>query len=1477
MGQFSWPLTPISIFSVTQPANGTVVITSGGTGLTYAPNPNYCNNPPGTTLDTFTYTLTPGGSTATVTVTVTCLNDAPVLDLPGPGVNYDTITPIILDATATVTDIDSPNFDTGVLTANVTTACDVNDRLGVRNEGIGPNQIGVSGADVTYNPGTGAVTIGTIATEFDCTTPAVPTLAITLNADADLTATQALLRNLVFFSASATPPPTQRTVEAVLTDGDSGTSNTATKSVDLDAAPTVNTIGPANNATGVAIGADVVITFSEAVTVTGNWFQITCPTSSNRSALSGTAVTGGPAVFTINPTVDFANGETCTVTVTALQVADQDTLDPPDNMATDFNSTFTTVDIAPTATAGTAPGTIANNATITLNFSEAVNIAAGGITWACAPGFTPALPQNSVTTITLTPTGALPNGTACNVTLESTLITDVDAVDPPNQLDGNNSSDIIDGDADDQVFVYTVDAAPAFTGSTPINGAIDFLPGANLVVNFSEAVNVSTDSFTINCGAGNYEVTGTGTTAITLDPTADLPGGTGCTVTGVPAQINDSDSIDPPANPAAFSFSFTTASVANDDSYNVTPHLTLSSAAGATEVDVNDQLGTGTITGFGFGACTGTAPGAQLDAGVANGRFTLNADGSFSYEPPAGVANTTRTFCYTVSGGDTANIVFTLQNTELVWFVDAAAAPGGAGNQARPFQTLAAAAAVDTPADTLHIADGNYTCGITLANNERVLGDGSTQGLADFTGITPVTGSAFPTLSGTAPVLTATNVNCLALDATAGNTHTLRGFIIGDTGATGTDIAGTDFGTLTVNEVTLNGTGRALNLTNGTFNATFASVSSSNGANNVSLTNVAGTSNFGGGALSGATSHAFNVDGGAGNFTYAGSITNTAAARLVNITNKVGGGVTLSGALSGTSSSTGVNIANNSGGTIALTNASKVLTTATNPAVTLATNTGTTINFTGGGLAISTTSGTGFSATGGGTINVTGTNNSITTTAGAAINVANTTIGASDLNFRSITSTNAAADAISLSSTGTTGGLKVGAELPGTPAAGNGGTITNPGDNAISLVNTSNNFFRGLLVNGTGGHGVLGTGMTDGSGGTEATLEFRNSRFTSPGDGDNETALFFGSVTSPGNSTGKILVADTVVELYEEHGIEVYNNTGSITLEVTGTLSGLTDSTTKFDDNNDTHGQQGILMTAAGTASTVCNVSGVFFNNIESATLDARAEGASATLDVNWIGNVSINGGGPDNFPSGGGFQIVQDKGGTATFDIQGNTIRDLQGDGVVIIADGPSEGRIGGSNVADGNVISGSLVGDGIRIDTDQLPGEGNNFLARILIQNNSIGSDASFPGIGDDGIQILHRDGTKTLNLTIDNNTIANTASEAIRYFQDADVSDGALKPYGAVRVAGNTMSNIGVADAFVFQTQETADLDLHVTGNIFPAAGNRNISLSQAGTSVFQITQASVVALAAANPNSTASVAAGTITFNSSVTNPPLPANP
>ncbi len=167
---------------------------------------------------------------ATVNLTVTPVNDAPVIALPGAAAAYDNVTAVVLDATAMVSDVDSSNFGTGVLTADVTGNCDNNDRLDVRDEGTGFGQISVSGTNVRFNPGSGVAVIGTIATEFSCATP-TPLLSITLNSNATPMATQALLRNLTYASTVATPGSSTRTVTVTLSDGDGGTSNAASKVV----------------------------------------------------------------------------------------------------------------------------------------------------------------------------------------------------------------------------------------------------------------------------------------------------------------------------------------------------------------------------------------------------------------------------------------------------------------------------------------------------------------------------------------------------------------------------------------------------------------------------------------------------------------------------------------------------------------------------------------------------------------------------------------------------------------------------------------------------------------------------------------------------------------------------------------------------------------------------------------------------------------------------------------------------------------------------------------------------------------------------------------------------------------------------------------------------------------------------------------------------------------------------------------------
>jgi len=105
-----------------------------------------------------------------------------------------------------------------------------------------------------------------------------------------------------------------------------------------DLPPSVTSTSPANGAAGVAPGANVSITFSEPVDATGSWYSISCSSSGSHNATAS----GGSTTFTLDPDTDFAQGESCTVTVAAADVTDQDTIDPPDAMAADYVFSFAT-------------------------------------------------------------------------------------------------------------------------------------------------------------------------------------------------------------------------------------------------------------------------------------------------------------------------------------------------------------------------------------------------------------------------------------------------------------------------------------------------------------------------------------------------------------------------------------------------------------------------------------------------------------------------------------------------------------------------------------------------------------------------------------------------------------------------------------------------------------------------------------------------------------------------------------------------------------------------------------------------------------------------------------------------------------------------------------------------------------------------------------------------------------------------------
>ena len=107
-----------------------------------------------------------------------------------------------------------------------------------------------------------------------------------------------------------------------------------------DAAPSVSSTLPADNASNVPLDSNITITFSEPVHVMGVWFTLSCSGSGVHSA----TVTGGPTVFTLDPDTDFVDGDTCTLTVLASQVTDQDNNDPPNDVAMNFTAGFSTGD-----------------------------------------------------------------------------------------------------------------------------------------------------------------------------------------------------------------------------------------------------------------------------------------------------------------------------------------------------------------------------------------------------------------------------------------------------------------------------------------------------------------------------------------------------------------------------------------------------------------------------------------------------------------------------------------------------------------------------------------------------------------------------------------------------------------------------------------------------------------------------------------------------------------------------------------------------------------------------------------------------------------------------------------------------------------------------------------------------------------------------------------------------------------------------
>lgn len=315
---------------------------------------NNVSDNPSTATRTLTIGLTDGdGGTATPQnklVYVQGTNDAPVLTFGEGDKNFtEGALAVMIDALPTISDLDSTNFDTGTLTITISANPSADDRVELLNTGMGAGQLGVSGTNVYY----GGTLIGTQGGGIG----AAP-FVVTFNANADATIVGEVMANIRFWVAGDAPSTATRTVEAVLTDGDGGTSLTASKQI------TVTAVNDSTVVTGGTSGSG-----SEDTTVTGTLTATDGDGLSDGTVFSVTgAATNGTAsidpatgLWSYTPTADWNGADSFTVTITddagntATQVISV-TVTPANDAPTDLALSANTV--AENAANGTVVGTI---------------------------------------------------------------------------------------------------------------------------------------------------------------------------------------------------------------------------------------------------------------------------------------------------------------------------------------------------------------------------------------------------------------------------------------------------------------------------------------------------------------------------------------------------------------------------------------------------------------------------------------------------------------------------------------------------------------------------------------------------------------------------------------------------------------------------------------------------------------------------------------------------------------------------------------------------------------------------------------------------------------------------------------------------------------------------------------------------------------------------------------------------------------
>jgi VCBS repeat-containing protein len=761
-----------------------------------------------------------------------------------------------------------------------------------------------------------------------------------------------------------------------------------------------------------------------------------------------------------------------------------------------------------------------------------------------------------------------------------------------------------------------------------------------------------------------------------------------------------------------------TISTADVDAGSGTIHTTLSASHG----DLTVTLGGATVFSGTNGTHTVGLSGTLAQINTALGTLKYNSDAGFTDLDTLTVLTNDQGNTPAPALSDTDTV--SLNVIPKIWYIDDSV---GAVNDATHFTTIAAfntanaaASAADTPT-IVYMRQGDNGVydsadGVNLKNGQTLLGQG-----VDLTYNKTLGGTA--TLENGSVGQTPTiHLTAAGQGVTLAQNNTLKGFNI-DTGTDGNAIGIEDsngagaagaVGTLTVAQVGISGTGKAIDIDQGGTLAVSLSSIASTGSNSegIQLGGIAGSLLGGSFAVTGTTS-VTNAD------TTAIQVSNTAASASFNL------------GTSTTVNDTAVGSGHNGNG------------------IDLSTGIGATNSFTLGNTSITTDGGFGLKAVSAGTLTF-GATNSINATGGAAADITSTAL--SGATFGTVSSSGSANYGINLVNQ-TSGAFTASGGTIGTADTAavhiSGGTAA---ASIASAINSSNGNAVDISTHSGGQIDLTGT-INHTSGGDKGIIVNANTGGTINFTGQTTIASTTANGVDLTNNTGATINFNAVgngLDITTSSGTG-FNATGGGTVNVANSGSGNTINSTNA--------------TALNVANTTIGASSLNFVNISAGNNDAGADPVNGIVlnTTGATGHLTITGdGGSANNSSGGTIQHttgagilltstkdvsldqmnIHDTGGSGidgtgvtNFTITNSTINN-SGDGVGG-SDATLESNIGFNHSASGN-------------------GLGNNISGTLTITGNTL-TNAYFSGVDLEGSA-----GTIT-NANISNNTITSTTSQA------------------------------------------------------------------------------------------------------------------